>query len=93
MVLVESAPGVGECELGEECEALSLRADYLAYRDAHIRIVAEWRTGIAMAAIDVDEDPAGDAGVQRPAVVRHRYHLAFLRGVSHFPTARSCSIN
>ena len=44
-ILVESAPGVGECELGEDCEALSVRSDYLAYRNAHIRIVAEWRTG------------------------------------------------
>jgi len=41
-VLVESAPGVGECEFGDECEALTLRSDYLAYRNAHTRIVPEW---------------------------------------------------
>jgi len=36
--LVESAPGVGECERGDECAVTHLRADYFTYRDAHARI-------------------------------------------------------
>jgi hypothetical protein len=39
-VLVESAPGRGRCERGEECEVLALLPDYIAYRNAHHRIVA-----------------------------------------------------
>jgi hypothetical protein len=42
--LVESAPGAGECERGDACEALALRPDYIAYRNAHTRIVASWIT-------------------------------------------------
>jgi hypothetical protein len=41
-LLIETAPGAGECERGDECEALALRADYLSYRQAHTRISTEW---------------------------------------------------
>jgi hypothetical protein len=43
--LVESAPGVGECERGDECAVAHLRADYFTYRDAHARITAAWAGG------------------------------------------------
>lgn len=43
--LVEQQPGVGECSRGEECEVLGLRDDYLAYRNAHMRVTTEWRAG------------------------------------------------
>ncbi len=36
--LVEERPGLGECARGDACEALELRADYLAYRNAHTRV-------------------------------------------------------
>ncbi len=41
-VLVETAPGAGTCERGDECEALALLPDYLAYRDAHGHIDSAW---------------------------------------------------
>jgi len=41
-MLIERAPGVGDCERGDDCEALHLRADYLAYRNAHTRVTAQW---------------------------------------------------
>jgi hypothetical protein len=41
--LVEERPGVGECARGDECEVLSLRDDYLAYRNAHMRVTNEWQ--------------------------------------------------
>jgi hypothetical protein len=41
--LVEQQPGVGECSRGEECEVLGLRDDYLAYRNAHMRVTSEWQ--------------------------------------------------
>jgi hypothetical protein len=41
-VLVETAPGTGTCERGDECEALALLPDYLAYRDAHGNIDSTW---------------------------------------------------
>jgi hypothetical protein len=40
-VLVESRPGRGECDRGAECEVLALLPDYIAYRNAHHRIVAK----------------------------------------------------
>jgi hypothetical protein len=41
-VLVETAPGSGTCERGDECEALALLPDYLSYRDAHGNIDSVW---------------------------------------------------
>ena len=41
-VLVESVPGVGKCDREEQCDALALRADYIAYRNAHTRISSDW---------------------------------------------------
>ena len=41
-LLVESAPGVGECDRGDECAVTHLRSDYFAYRDAHLRISSDW---------------------------------------------------
>jgi hypothetical protein len=40
-LLVESGEAVGECDQGEACEALGLRADYEAYRAAHGRVIAD----------------------------------------------------
>ena len=40
--LVESSPGVGECELGDECPVAHLAPDYFAYRDAHFNIREAW---------------------------------------------------
>lgn len=40
--LVESSPGVGECERGDECPVAHLKPDYFAYRDAHMKIRAAW---------------------------------------------------
>jgi hypothetical protein len=40
--LVESSPGVGECDRGDECAVLELRGDYFSYRDAHFNIRADW---------------------------------------------------
>jgi hypothetical protein len=40
--LVETSPGVGECELGEDCPVSHLKPDYFAYRDAHFKIRADW---------------------------------------------------
>jgi len=40
--LVEERPGVGECARGEACEVLDLSADYLAYRNAHMRVTSAW---------------------------------------------------
>jgi hypothetical protein len=42
--LVESSPGVGECELGDECPVAELKSDFFAYRDAHFKIRADWST-------------------------------------------------
>jgi hypothetical protein len=47
--LLEERPGLGECSRGEECEVLDLKPDYLAYRNAHMRVTSAWR-----------ERPAGD---------------------------------
>jgi hypothetical protein len=41
-VLVEQTPGSGTCDRGEECEALALKPDYFAYRDAHAKIESAW---------------------------------------------------
>jgi hypothetical protein len=41
-LLVERAPGSGTCERGDECEALALLPDYLAYRDAHANVDSTW---------------------------------------------------
>jgi hypothetical protein len=38
-LLVESTAGVGECDQGDACQALGLRADYEAYRGAHGRVI------------------------------------------------------
>ena len=43
--LVESSPGVGECELGDECPVADLKPDFFAYRDAHFKIRADWAKG------------------------------------------------
>jgi hypothetical protein len=43
--LVESAPGRGECERGDECPVAHLRSDFFAYRDAHLKIRAAWAEG------------------------------------------------
>jgi hypothetical protein len=40
--LVESSPGVGECDRGDECAVLDLKADYFAYRDAHFTVTTAW---------------------------------------------------
>jgi hypothetical protein len=47
--LLEERPGLGECSRGEQCEVLDLKPDYLAYRNAHMRVTSAWR-----------ERPAGD---------------------------------
>ncbi len=39
-LLVETAPGVGECDQGDACPALTLREDYEAYRAAHSRVIS-----------------------------------------------------
>jgi hypothetical protein len=41
--LIESRPGVGECARGDECEVVALKDDYLAYRNAHMRVTSEWQ--------------------------------------------------
>ena len=41
--LVEERPGVGQCARGDECEVLALKDDYLAYRNAHMRVTNEWQ--------------------------------------------------
>jgi hypothetical protein len=38
-LLVESGDGIGECDLGDACQALGLRDDYPAYRAAHDRVI------------------------------------------------------
>jgi len=38
-LLVEYGEGVGECDLGDACEALGSRDDYPAYRSAHARVI------------------------------------------------------
>jgi hypothetical protein len=38
-LLVEYGEGIGECDLGEACQALESRDDYPAYRTAHGRVV------------------------------------------------------
>jgi hypothetical protein len=34
---------MGECARGDACEVLELKTDYLAYRNAHIRVTTLWR--------------------------------------------------
>jgi hypothetical protein len=41
--LIEQQPGVGECARGDDCEVLALKGDYLAYRNAHMRVTNEWQ--------------------------------------------------
>jgi hypothetical protein len=41
--LVEERPGVGECARHDACEVLDLQHDYLAYRNAHMRVTSAWR--------------------------------------------------
>jgi hypothetical protein len=41
--LIEQQPGVGECARGDDCEVLALKDDYLAYRNAHMRVTNEWQ--------------------------------------------------
>jgi hypothetical protein len=43
--LVESAPGVGRCERGDECPVAYLETDFFAYRDAHLKVRAAWMRG------------------------------------------------
>jgi hypothetical protein len=38
-LLVEYGNGVGECDLGDACQALESRDDYPAYRAAHDRVI------------------------------------------------------
>jgi hypothetical protein len=38
-LLVEHDEGIGECDLGDACQALGLRDDYSAYRAAHGRVI------------------------------------------------------
>jgi hypothetical protein len=40
--LVETAPGQGECERGDDCLVADLRSDWFAYRDAHFKITNTW---------------------------------------------------
>jgi len=40
--LVEERPGLGECARGDECEVLAQKDDYLAYRNAHMRVTSAW---------------------------------------------------
>lgn len=40
--LIEERPGVGACARGEQCEALGIADDYLAYRGAHMRVTTTW---------------------------------------------------
>ena len=40
---IERRPGVGECARGDECEVVALKDDYLAYRNAHMRVTSEWQ--------------------------------------------------
>ena len=40
--LVEERPGVGECVRHDACEVLELKSDYLAYRNAHMRVTTIW---------------------------------------------------
>jgi hypothetical protein len=42
--LVEDRPGAGTCDLGDDCEVVHLRDDYLAYRAAHLNITSTWLT-------------------------------------------------
>ena len=44
-VLVETAPGAGECERGDECPVAYLKPDFFAYRDAHMKVRAAWKGG------------------------------------------------
>jgi len=41
--LEEERPGVGVCARGDACEVLELQSDYLAYRNAHMRVTSLWR--------------------------------------------------
>jgi hypothetical protein len=41
--LIEQQSGVGECARGDDCEVLALKDDYLAYRNAHMRVTNEWQ--------------------------------------------------
>jgi hypothetical protein len=41
--LEEERPGAGTCARGDACEVLELQNDYLAYRNAHIRVTTLWR--------------------------------------------------
>jgi len=40
--LVEERPGVGECVRRDACEVLELKGDYMAYRNAHVRVTSVW---------------------------------------------------
>lgn len=41
--LIEERPGVGECARGDACEVLEVKPDYLAYRNAHMRVTSVWQ--------------------------------------------------
>ena len=41
--LEEERPGAGTCARGDACEVLELANDYLAYRNAHMRVTTLWR--------------------------------------------------
>jgi len=41
--LLEEHPGVGECARQDTCEVLELKNDYLAYRNAHMRVRSVWQ--------------------------------------------------
>jgi hypothetical protein len=40
--LIEERPGIGECARGDECEVIGLEGDYLAFRNAHMRVTSVW---------------------------------------------------
>jgi hypothetical protein len=40
--LIEERPGVGECARQDACEVVDLKNDYLAYRNAHMRVTSVW---------------------------------------------------
>jgi hypothetical protein len=43
--LIEERPGVGECAREDACEVRELQDDYLAYRNAHMRVTSVWQQG------------------------------------------------
>ena len=44
-LLVEYGESIGECDLGDACQALGSRDDYPAYRAAHGRVIDSGQSG------------------------------------------------